>query len=86
MTIKYTVKNANIVYFKKPAANIWQFCTNKFIKGKISRVVNVDGIKLRNWRDSLTRFAQCFLVSIDRSHVAIPYGVDSFAFKISFSC
>jgi hypothetical protein len=31
-------------------------------------------------RDSLTRFAHMFFVSIDRSHIATPYGMCLFAF------
>jgi hypothetical protein len=42
--------------------------------------------KVCHLKDSLTRFAHMFLVSIDRSHVAAPYGAGSFVFQISFLC
>jgi hypothetical protein len=34
----------------------------------------------------LTKFAQMYLISFDRSEVVTPYGACSWAFKISFLC
>jgi hypothetical protein len=43
-----------------------------------------DYMKTLPWRDSLTRFAQMFLVSIDRSEVPTPYGAIRLLLKFRF--